>query len=287
MSEVIPADAPPEKRSCSRRKFGELEDIALLKEVLACGAHTCRRGSQMDKFDEVSLSLNSNGALPWSTDGKHCLDRHKLLVASFKRTDRARASASGIEEPFGEKEELLADISSAVDDANERHRAERSQAAVRDTELLRAGEAIRFQAMNRRGRSICSASDGVDGDVDESRSMEENLAQRDMADAIDVGSGIAPNLSTSKKRKASEEFEETLAFSEMKRAEYDELRIKLDRDRLEFERERALKQDEMEEKRIDISSSQTELQRQLQRDNTTMQLKMMSVMEEMLRKLER
>jgi hypothetical protein len=121
MSEVIPADAHPEKqRACSRRKFGESEDIALLKEVLACGAHTCRRGSQMDKFDELSVSLNSNGALPWTADGKHCLDGYKLLVASFKRTDRARASASGIEERFGEKEELLADIASAVDDANER-----------------------------------------------------------------------------------------------------------------------------------------------------------------------
>jgi hypothetical protein len=161
MSEVIPADAHPEKRACSRRKFGESEDIALLKEVLACGAHTCRRGSQMDKFDELSVSLNSNGALPLTTDGKHCLDRYKLLVASFKRTDRARASASGIEEPFGEKEELLADIASAVDDANEHHRTERSEAAVRDTELLRAGEAIRFQAMNRRGRSMGSTAAGV------------------------------------------------------------------------------------------------------------------------------
>jgi hypothetical protein len=39
-----------------------------------------------------------------------------------------------------------------------------------------------------------SASDGVDGDVDESRSVEWNLAQRDMADAIDVGSGTPLTL---------------------------------------------------------------------------------------------
>jgi hypothetical protein len=49
-------------------------------------------------------------------------------------------------------------------------------------------------------------------------------------------------------------------------------------DRLEFEREQADKLDEREEQRIALLSSQTELQRQHQRDNTIMQMKMMSVM---------
>jgi hypothetical protein len=42
--------------------------------------------------------------MSWATDGKHCLDRYKLLVAFFKRADRIRASASGTEEHFGEKD---------------------------------------------------------------------------------------------------------------------------------------------------------------------------------------
>jgi hypothetical protein len=61
----------------------------------------------------------------------------------------------------------------------------------------------------------------------------------------------------------------------------------LETDRLEFERERAAALDSKEDKRIELLSNQNELQRQQQRDNTMMQMKMMSVMEEMLRKLER
>jgi hypothetical protein len=86
---------------------------------------TCLSTRIADKFDEVSLALNKSSMMPWATDGKHRLDRYKLLVASFKRADRIRASASGTEEDFGEKDKLLSDIICAVDDTNERGRTER------------------------------------------------------------------------------------------------------------------------------------------------------------------
>jgi hypothetical protein len=59
----------------------------------------------MEKFDEVSTALKNSGSMPWRTDGKHCLDRYKLRLASFKRADRARASASGAEKEFNEKDQ--------------------------------------------------------------------------------------------------------------------------------------------------------------------------------------
>jgi hypothetical protein len=79
----------------------------------------------MDKFEEVSVALNNGGAFPWMTDAKHCLDRYKLLLSNFRRLDRVRASESGTEEEFNEKDQLLSDISVAVDDANERGRSDR------------------------------------------------------------------------------------------------------------------------------------------------------------------
>jgi hypothetical protein len=75
--------------------------------------------------------------------------------------------------------------------------------------------------------------------------------------------------------------------AEERRADQKILRLKLETDRLEFDRERAASLDSKEEKRLEILSSQNELQRQQQRDNTMMHMKMMSVMEEMLRKLDR
>jgi hypothetical protein len=166
MAEVLGNDAAPENRTIPRRKFGEDHDTLLLKEVLACDAHVCRRGSQKEAIEEVSAVLNSSSALPWKTDGKHCLDRFKLLVACFRKVDRARASASGTEESFGEKDQLLSEIVTAVDDAKERGRVERLETARRDKELLNAGEKIRFQAMNRRARGgvneACSTEDNGD-----------------------------------------------------------------------------------------------------------------------------
>ena len=149
MAEVL-SEGGPTNRPPVRRKFGEEEDILLLKEIVANGAHAVRRGSQSDKFDEVGTSLNANGVMPWSTDGKHCIDRYRLLIATFRRADRARAATSGAEEEFGEKDQLLSDICNAIDDADERGRLERREASRRDAELQYAGEQVRAAAMSRR-----------------------------------------------------------------------------------------------------------------------------------------
>jgi hypothetical protein len=61
MAQVIIDDDPPELRALQRRKFGEREDISLLKEVISSDAHVSRRGALMEKFDEVSTALNNSG----------------------------------------------------------------------------------------------------------------------------------------------------------------------------------------------------------------------------------
>jgi hypothetical protein len=54
MAKVIIDENPSELRALQRRKFGEMEDISLLKELIASDAHVSRRGALMEKFDEVS-----------------------------------------------------------------------------------------------------------------------------------------------------------------------------------------------------------------------------------------
>jgi hypothetical protein len=130
----------PENRAAPRRKFTEDHDVALLKEVIACGVHISRRGSQMDKFEEVSAALNNGGAFPWMTDAKYCLERYKLLLSTFRRLDRVRASAPGARE-FNENDQLLYDISVAVDDANERGRSDRLEQAKQAGENSISGTA--------------------------------------------------------------------------------------------------------------------------------------------------
>jgi hypothetical protein len=78
-----------------------------------------------------------------------------------------------------------------------------------------------------------------------------------------------------------------LESAESNRAKQEDKRLCLENQRLQFERTRAEKIDNLEAQRIELLNSQNEMQRQAQRDNMMMQMKMMSVMEELLRKLER
>jgi hypothetical protein len=106
-----------------------------LIEIVANDGHVCRFAKVTETFEEVARALNQGNALPWKTNGKHCNDRYKLLLANFRRADRARALASEIEEEFGERDQLLADIQSAVNENEERGRTECENSAQRDERL--------------------------------------------------------------------------------------------------------------------------------------------------------
>jgi hypothetical protein len=145
--------------------------------------------------------------------------------------------------------------------------------------------------MNRRKSIERNELDDSELGMDESLSVEESIGNR--AEPVEnFGSVEVSKVSSeSQKRKRRTEpidFEETLQMSETKRAEQVEQRLKLDRDRLEFEQARAEKLDVREDKRLELMSSQNDLeQQQQQRDNAMMQMKMMSVIEGVLKKFGR
>jgi hypothetical protein len=277
MAEVDRDESTLEIRG-GRRKFCEADDIALLKEALAHNAHVCRRGKLTEKFEEVAVSLNDSSALPWPTNGKHCTDRFKLLVANFRRIDRARSSASGIEEEYGEKDQLLADIVSAIDDTEERTRLERENVLRRDDRLAKAGQEVRATAMKRKG----SDRSGPDEENGENEDDEFLPPSRESDDAV------TPSRTTRGKKRhkhQSIDLEELIATNQERKAEQEILKLRLETDRLEFEKEREAAHERNEERRLQILSSQADLQRQQQNDNSRMQLKMLQVMDEMMKKL--
>jgi hypothetical protein len=57
MSHVLYDNDAPE--NCGgRRKFGEMEDIALLKHIVENDSHVCRRGKVTENFEEVARAFN-------------------------------------------------------------------------------------------------------------------------------------------------------------------------------------------------------------------------------------
>jgi hypothetical protein len=265
-----------------RRKFSEADDTALLKEVLANKAHVSLRGTMTDKFEEVAAALNNSAALPWHTNGKHCSDRFKLLLANYRRTDRVRARASGTEEDFGEKDQLLTDILSEISDFEEQSRRVREESSRRDERIAQAGREIRENAMKRRvgGRHGCGRENDDEG-RDEAAQASPSRESEDTLTRAEVRSGKRCRKSS------SWDLGDVLAADQKRRADQEYARIQLETERLEFERERARINDKNEERRLDLLASQAELQRQQQSDNARTQMRMLQVMEEMMKKLDR
>jgi hypothetical protein len=63
MSRVLDGNVASENRG-GRRKFGETEDIALRKDIVASYAQVCRRDNVTEIFEEVAHALNEGNALP-------------------------------------------------------------------------------------------------------------------------------------------------------------------------------------------------------------------------------
>jgi hypothetical protein len=216
---------------------------------------------------------------PWNTNGKHCNDRYKLLLAKFRRVNRARALASGTEEEFGERDQLLADIQSAVNDNEERGRTEREESAKRDERLATAGKEVRANAMSRKHGARSDAKSGnADEDGDDAERLTTSHDDKDMT--------TPTNSRRGRKKHSTSELEEVLAVTQEKRSEHKQMRLKLKTERLNFEKERAEAHDRNEEKRLDVMAAQADLQRQQKCENTRMQLKMFQVMEEKMKKID-
>lgn len=91
------------------------------------------------------------------------------MLASWRRTDKERANASGGGEVFGEYEQLIEDMRKEVDDLKAMRESAKLEAKAKEDGLLAAGKAIRNSAMNRRPASLSAASEAV-GTVEEGQS---------------------------------------------------------------------------------------------------------------------
>jgi hypothetical protein len=159
---------------------------------------------------------------------------------------------------------------SAIDDNEERTRLERENVLRRDYRLAKAGQEVRATAMKRKGK-------------DRRAPHEENGENEDddvWPPSREGDDAVAPSRTMrGKKRHKHQLFGlEELIATNQERKEKQEI-LKLKTDRLEFEKERAAAHKRNEERRLQISSSQADLQRQQQNDNSRMQLNMLQVVD--------
>jgi hypothetical protein len=143
------------------------------------------------------------------------------------------------------------------------------EAARRDKELLKAEETIRLQEMNRRPVDrhtdhdvilpIASSEEiDVDGlvSLDDGAAHNSSSARRLRKIKIDELSTAVDKSRAKKRKKRPHDLEDILQFAEERREDQDSQRLKLETDRLDFDRERAAALDAKEDKRIELLSSQ-------------------------------
>ena len=99
---------------------------------------------------EVATELNKLKLFPWLTDGKHCQDRFKLLIKNWRSEDARMIKASGVDETYGELEQLCEDIREQMDDTAVAKSRVRNAEDDKKQKLTEAGEEIRLRSLKRK-----------------------------------------------------------------------------------------------------------------------------------------
>ncbi|KAH9103371.1 hypothetical protein LEN26_015304 [Aphanomyces euteiches] len=125
----------------------------LLREVNTRQPFRLRRGLVMDAWLQVAEALSSQeGFSRVGFDDKRAHNRFSLLIENHRSHNLASLRASGVEEDYDEKTQLLDELLASIDDAKgeERERLAESQRETERAEEM--GRLIREEAMESLGK---------------------------------------------------------------------------------------------------------------------------------------
>ena len=108
-------------------------------------------GKQGTAFRYVAKAHREIEALTWPLDSKHCFDKFKAMVKSFKQPDAAQCASSGASEEFGELEQLFLDIVTRMNDEVSSKEELRATEAEKERALKEAGSRVREDATMNQG----------------------------------------------------------------------------------------------------------------------------------------
>ncbi|KAE9011246.1 hypothetical protein PF011_g9449, partial [Phytophthora fragariae] len=130
-----------------RRNFSERDDLLLLKQAVAVKPYKEKHGKVMAQWEGVAASLASSPEFSRANLGgktaQNRFNRKKMMVA--KR-------ASGVEEAYTEKDQLLDDIIAEIDDFQHAKTLAKDVAAAKALTNEKAGEVVRQLAVERLKR---------------------------------------------------------------------------------------------------------------------------------------
>ncbi|RHY91962.1 hypothetical protein DYB31_016599, partial [Aphanomyces astaci] len=149
----------------TKSRFTEDEDILLLREINGRLPFMAKRGQVMVRWSAVAEAVQSQDGFDRpGFDGKRAQNRFTLLLEGHRHKDEEGKRASGTDEGYGEKFQLLDDLLSAFDDwkNEEKVRLEEVQQEADRVDAMAA--TIRDEAMKSLGkRKKAGQDDGEAG----------------------------------------------------------------------------------------------------------------------------
>ncbi|RHY03061.1 hypothetical protein DYB36_003722 [Aphanomyces astaci] len=217
-----------------KKSFACEDDILLLKGINSVTPWEAPSGQVMNTWADLAKDLRDNRRFRLTKDGPACKSRFEKLIKAHSGDSLAAMRRSGTDEEFGERDQLLEDISSQMED----HRV-----------LKEAGSAV--EAKKKNG-------------IEKSGVIMRQLAMESLDDD-DVGS--APRRSTPTKRDRVDQFFEKITESVEEMSRSDPAMSVL----TTFMQESRKQDDEREEKRMRSEEEREERQylRDLARDKQT------------------
>lgn len=180
----------------------------LLREVLACNAHTAPHGCKAEYFERAANSLNGNRDFSVHVDGKSVRDRYERMQKLYNQKDRKDALLSGVGGEVTEADELL----SVMREAREEHALQRNKRAAevkeREDRKLAAGAAVvakatRVEVIESDGESVTTSdrvSTGSGGVVQKRKRRRSGSYAAQMDSEMDRFTSVLKEGDTAQRR---------------------------------------------------------------------------------------
>ncbi|KAJ3009487.1 UNVERIFIED_CONTAM: hypothetical protein HDU68_002645 [Siphonaria sp. JEL0065] len=147
-------------------------DIALLKEVEQIQPYSAPHGKTAERWEQVTARFNNACAFSDNKEAstKNCQARFTDLVKKFKQEEMESLRASGTEEEYSEREQLLTDLVDLMKEAEDAKSDKKRKKAADDDLREVNGAKIRDVATKRLKQKSTAADDNSDDDDDGSKS---------------------------------------------------------------------------------------------------------------------
>ncbi|ETW01384.1 hypothetical protein H310_06933 [Aphanomyces invadans] len=217
------------KRKAAYR-FSIPVDIDMLKEVMFACPHDAPYGQTSSRWQEVGEHMRALLGPELSAGG--CRKRHDDLMAAFKKETVKSMRASGTEEEYLEREQLLQDLSDMIESANDKRKSIQEEKDKKADRRESDGHLIREAALAGLKRKA-TAQDSLDESEDDDRSpskKKESRGTTPLKEAVSAVVDFAAIMEASHKlMREDQEMQKEAHVLALRKLELDEQRFLLDK----------------------------------------------------------